>query len=32
MQVYNHASEKVTLRYIGITQEDMDVMYMDIRF
>lgn len=32
MEVYNHSSEKVTLRYIGITQKDMDVMYMNIKF
>lgn len=32
MEVFNHSSEKITLRYIGITQKDMDVMYMNIRF
>ena len=32
MEVYNHSSEKVTLKYIGITQKDIDVMYMNIKF
>ena len=32
MEVYNHASEKITLRYIGITQNDIDKMYFNIQF
>ena len=32
MEVYNHTSEKVTLRYIGITQRDIDKMYYNIQF
>lgn len=32
MDVYNHSSEKITLRYIGITQKDKDYMHMLIKF
>ena len=32
MQVYNHASAEVTLRYIGITQTDKDNLYNMIQF
>ena len=32
MEVYNHSSEKITLRYIGITQKDKDCMYMSLKF
>jgi integrase len=32
MDAYNHHSEKVTLRYIGISQDDRDVLFMNIRF
>lgn len=32
MDVFNHSSEKITLRYIGITQKDKDYMHMLIKF
>lgn len=32
MQVYNHSSAEVTLRYIGITQTDKDNLYNMIQF
>lgn len=32
MEVYNHASEKITLRYIGIQQKDHDDLYNQIKF
>jgi len=32
MEVYNHSSERETLRYIGITQDDKDVVHMNIKF
>lgn len=32
MEVFNHSSEKITLRYIGITQNDKDMLYMNIKF
>ena len=32
MEVYQHTSEKVTLKYIGITQRDIDTVYMDMMF
>ena len=30
MTVLNHSSEKDTLRYLGITQVDIDEVYMDM--
>lgn len=32
MDMFNHASEKVTLRYIGITQEAKDELYSLVQF
>lgn len=32
MQVYNHSSERETLKYIGITQQDKNVLYNKIKF
>jgi len=32
MDAYNHSSEKITLKYIGINQEAKDVLYMNIQF
>ena len=32
MKVFNHSSQDVTLRYIGIEQEDIDKVYTDINF
>lgn len=30
MEVFNHSSQAVTLRYIGITQEDIELVYENI--
>lgn len=32
MEVYNHSSEKETLKYIGITQHDKNILYKKITF
>ena len=30
MQVFNHGSQNITLRYIGIEQEDLDKVYIEV--
>jgi site-specific recombinase XerD len=30
MQLFNHAAPSITLRYIGITQDDIDQVYIDM--
>ena len=30
MKVYNHSSEAVTQRYLGITQDDINAIYLDL--
>jgi len=30
MKVYNHSSEAVTKRYLGITQDDINAVYLDL--
>ncbi|WP_434284610.1 tyrosine-type recombinase/integrase [Clostridium botulinum] len=32
MDTFNHSSEKITLKYIGITQEDKDELYSLVQF
>ncbi len=32
MDTFNHSSEKITLRYIGITQESKDELYSLVQF
>lgn len=32
MRIFNHSSQSVTLRYIGIEQQDIDKVYTDISF
>ncbi|NOW84905.1 hypothetical protein B0H39_002786 [Clostridium beijerinckii] len=32
MDMFNHTSEKITLRYIGITQEAKDELYSLVQF
>lgn len=32
MDVFNHSSQKITLRYIGIAQEDKDELYSLVQF
>ena len=32
MEIYNHSSESITKRYLGIAQDDLDNVYMKMRF
>ena len=32
MAMFNHTSERETLRYIGIDQEEKDLLYSTVRF